>query len=143
MATKRAHSGAPWESLVGYCRAVRVGGHVYVTGTAPVDDDGRTHAPGDAYAQTKRCLQIVEKALVDVGARIEHVVRTRLFVTNIALWEEYGRAHREVFEAHPPATTMVEVRSLIASDMLVEIEADAVRGRGDVLAEERSMGLQP
>ena len=97
-----------------------------MTGTAPVAEGGGVYAPGDAHAQAKRCLEIIERALVDVGASMADVVRTRLFVTDIAQWEAYGRAHREVFADHPPATTMVEVRALIDPDMLIEIEADAM-----------------
>jgi enamine deaminase RidA (YjgF/YER057c/UK114 family) len=122
---RRAFSGAPWESKVGYCRAVRGGSHVWVTGTAAVADDGTVFAPGDAYAQTRRCLEIIERALGEVGASITDVVRTRMFVTDISRWEEIGHAHGEVFAAHPPATTMVEVKALIDPEMLVEIEADA------------------
>ncbi len=123
---QRTFSGAPWESKVGYCRAIRAGDHIYVTGTAPVDKQGRTFAPGDAYAQTKRCLEIIQHALQDLDADLDCVVRTRMFVTDISRWEEYGSAHGEFFAEHPPATTMVEVRSLIDPEMLVEIEADAV-----------------
>ena len=126
MERKRAFSGAPWEAQVGYCRAVRAGNHVYVTGTAPVGDDGTVFAPGDAYAQATRCFEIIQKALADVGAGLEDVVRTRMFVTDISRWKEYGKAHAEFFKDHPPATTMVEVRSLIDPQMLIEIEADAV-----------------
>jgi isochorismate pyruvate lyase len=122
----RAYSHAPWETEVGYCRAVRAGDHIYVTGTAPVADDGGVFAPGDGYAQARRCLEIIRKALNDLGAGLEHVVRTRMFVTDIKRWPEFGRAHREFFATHPPATTMVEVRALIHPDMLIEIEADAV-----------------
>ena len=131
MTRQRAFSGAPWESVVGYCRAVRDGDLVFVTGTAPVGEDGGVHAPGDAYEQTRRCLEIVQRALAELDATAADVVRTRLFVTDISRWEEYGRAHREVFGTHPPATTMVEVAGLIDPQMLVEIEADAVvRGAG-------------
>ena len=126
MSFRRAYSGAPWERKVGYCRALRAGDLVFVTGTAPVDEDGSVHAPGDAYAQAQRCLEIVESALVDLGADRTRVVRTRMFVTDIARWHDIGRAHREFFGEHRPATTMVEVRSLIDPAMLVEIEADAV-----------------
>ena len=122
----RTFSDAPWESKVGYCRALRAGDHVYVTGTAPLDDQGRTFAPGDAYAQARRCLEIIEKALQDLGADRSHVVRTRMLVTDIARWEDFGRAHREFFADHPPATSMVEVRRLIDPEMLIEVEADAV-----------------
>lgn len=123
---KRAFSNAPWESKVGYCRAVRVGDQVFVTGCAPVGPDGEVVGIGDAYTQARRCLQIIEQALLDVGASLKHVVRTRFFVTDITRWEEFGRAHREALGEFPPATTMVEVRRLIHPDMLVEIEADAV-----------------
>ncbi|CAN5128931.1 RidA family protein [soil metagenome] len=111
---------------MGYCRAVRAGQHVYVTGTAPVGEDGKVVAPGDGYLQAKRCLEIIGRALTDLGAGFESVVRTRMFVTDISLWPSFGRAHREVFGDHPPATTMVEIRGLIDPDMLIEIEADAV-----------------
>jgi enamine deaminase RidA (YjgF/YER057c/UK114 family) len=123
---QRSFSGAPWESHVGYCRALRVGDRVFVTGTAPVASGGGVHAPGDGYAQARRCLEIIAGALAEVGASIEHVTRTRMFVTDIERWEEYGQAHSEVFKDHPPTTTMVEVRRLIHPDMLIEIEADAV-----------------
>ncbi len=128
MSIRRVHTGAPWEAQVGYCRAVRVGNQVVVGGTAPVAVGGGTHAPGDAYAQARRCLDIVVQALAELGAAPRHVVRTRMFVTDIARWAEYGRAHREVFGEHPPATSMIEVKALIAPDMLIEIEADAVVG---------------
>lgn len=120
------HTGAPWESIVGYCRAVRVGSHVAVTGTASVGENGKVVGVGDAYAQTRRCLEIIEKALKDAGASIEDVVRTRIYVTDIGQWELVGRAHGEVFGEVYPATTMVEVSALIDPDMLVEIEADAI-----------------
>jgi enamine deaminase RidA (YjgF/YER057c/UK114 family) len=120
------HTGAPWEAIVGYCRAVRVGSHVAVTGTAAVGEDGEVIGVGDAYTQTKRCLEIIETALKDAGAALEDVVRTRIFVTNISQWEAVGRAHGEMFGEIFPATTMVEVSALIDPDMLVEIEADAI-----------------
>lgn len=123
---KRSFTNTPWEKRVGYCRAVRAGDHVFVTGCAPVDDEGRTHAPGNPYAQAKRCFEIIAKALEDVGASTAHVTRTRMFVTDIDMWEEFGRAHAEVFAETPPATTMVEVSRLIDPDMLIEIEADAI-----------------
>ena len=129
MEFERVFSGAPWEGRVGYCRALRAGELIFVTGTAPVAEGGGVHAPGDAYAQTRRCLEIIDRALRGLGADLSAVVRTRLFVTDIARWEEYGRAHREAFGEHPPATSMVEVRSLIDPAMLIEIEADAVAPR--------------
>ncbi len=128
MEFQRTFSGAPWESKVGYCRALRAGNHVFVTGTAPVADDGSTFAPGDAYAQAKRCFEIVERSIAPLGATMKEVVRTRMFVTDISQWEAFGRAHVEVFADHPPCTTMVEVNALIDPDMLVEIEVDAIIG---------------
>ncbi len=126
MVFERTFSGAPWEGSVGYCRALKAGNHIYVTGTAPVGDDGAVFAPGDAYAQARRCLDIIRRALDNLGADTSSIVRTRMFVTDIARWEEYGRAHGEFFAEHPPATTMVEVGRLIEPEMLIEIEADAV-----------------
>lgn len=120
------HTGAPWESIVGYCRAVRVGSHVAVTGTAAVGENGEVVGVGDANAQTRRCLEIIERALKDAGASLADVVRTRIYVTDISQWEAVGRAHGEVFGEVYPATTMVEVSALIDPDMLVEIEADAI-----------------
>ncbi len=119
-------TGAPWEKTVGYCRAVRVGAHVAVSGTAPVGDDGEVVGVGDAYAQARRCIEIIERALRDAGAGLEHVVRTRMFVTDISQWEAIGKAHGEAFGEIRPATSMVEVRALIDPAMLVEIEADAI-----------------
>ncbi len=123
---ERVWSGSPWEAEVGYCRAVRVGNLVSVSGTAPVARDGKTAAPGDAYAQTVRCLEIAREALEGLGAAMSDVVRTRMFVTDISRWKDYGRAHGEAFRDFPPATSMVEVRALIAPDMLIEVELDAV-----------------
>ncbi len=123
--SQRIYSGAPWESKVGYCRAIKAGKHIYITGTAAVDDEGKTVAPGNAYKQTRRCLEIIDNALKELGATVSHVVRTRMFVTDISRWEEYGQAHQEAFKDHPPATTMVEVKALINPDMLIEVEADA------------------
>ena len=126
MKIKRAFSGAPWESKIGYCRAVRAGDHIYVTGTAPIDEKGGVFAPGDAYAQAARCFEIIGRALAELGADLGCVVRTRMFVTDISRWEDYGRAHHEAFADSPPATTLVEVSSLIDREMLIEVEADAV-----------------
>jgi len=119
-------TGAPWESIVGYCRAVRVGSHVAVSGTAPVGDAGQVVGVGDAYAQAKRCIAIIERALNEAGSGLGDVVRTRIFVTDISQWEAIGRAHGEAFADIRPATAMVEVSRLIDPDMLVEIEADAI-----------------
>jgi isochorismate pyruvate lyase len=127
MATRmNIHSGAPWESVAGYCRAVRVGSHIMVSGTAPVAADGEVVGVGDVYAQTKRCIEIIVDALEEAGAGLEDVVRTRMFVTDIEQWAEVARAHREAFGSVSPATTMVEVSRLIDPTMLVEIEADAL-----------------
>jgi len=119
-------SGAPWEGIVGYSRAVRLGGHVMVSGTAPVGDDGQVVATGDAYLQAKRCIEIIAEALGRAGAGLDDVVRTRMYVTDIGLWEDVAKAHQEAFGAVAPATTMVEVTALIDPAMLVEIEADAL-----------------
>lgn len=132
MTQRRVFSGAEWESKVGYCRAVAVGPHVYIGGTAPVRPGGGTHAPGDAYAQTRRCFEIIEAALKELGGGFSDVVRTRMYVTDISRWPEIGRAHAECLGAAPPAATMVEVRRLIAEDMLVEIEVDAYLGGAGV-----------
>jgi isochorismate pyruvate lyase len=127
MEFRRVYSKAQWEEKVGYCRALKAGNSIYVTGTAPVDESGKgVHAPGDAYAQAKRCLELIERALVQLGASRKNVVRTRMFVTDISRWAEYGRAHAEFFGADKPATTMVEVQAVIAPKMLIEIEADAI-----------------
>lgn len=123
---KIVRTGAPWETLVGYSRAVRIGNQVAVSGTAPVGENGETVAVGDPYAQTKRCIEIIDKALQEAGASLEDVVRTRIFVTDISHWEAIGRAHGEAFADITPATAMVEVSGLIDPDMLVEIEADAI-----------------
>jgi len=124
---QRVSSHAVWEAEVGYCRAIRAGDLVFVTGTAPVDDSGRaTHAPGDAEAQAARCLELIERALAGFGLDRTRIARTRMFVTDISRWREFGRAHAAFFGDHRPATSMVEVRALIVPDMLIEIEADAV-----------------
>lgn len=123
---RNIRSGAPWESRAGYSRAVRVGDRVFVSGTAPVAEDGSVAAVGDPYRQACRCIEIIQRALEDAGAGLEHVVRTRMFVTDISQWESIARAHHEAFGEVMPATSMVEVAKLIHPDMLVEIEADAL-----------------
>ena len=123
---KNIHSGAPWENEVGYCRAVRIGSHIMVSGTAPVGPNGELVGEGDAYAQAHRCIEIIAGALDEAGASLRDVVRTRMYVTDIELWPEFARAHRESFGDVLPATTMVEVSRLIGAGMLIEIEADAV-----------------
>lgn len=124
----RVCSGAPWEARIGYCRAVRAGPHIWVSGSAPVRADGQVYGRGDPERQAQRCIAVIGQALAHVGAGLEHVVRTRMFVTDIALWEAFGRAHQAAFGDNPPAASMVEVKALIDPDMLIEIEADAFVG---------------
>lgn len=122
----RAFSGAPWEKQVGYCRAIRSGNQIFVAGTVSMTKAGEVFAPGDGYAQAKRCFEIIDQSLQELGADLTCVVRTRMFVTSIDRWAEFGQAHREVFAGHPPATTIVEVQHLIDPALLIEIEADAI-----------------
>ncbi|HLU24687.1 MAG TPA: RidA family protein [Longimicrobiales bacterium] len=119
-------TSAPWASVVGYSRAVRVGNVIHVAGTAPIDDAGRVVAPGDPYLQARRCLEIIIGVLREAGAGPEHVVRTRIYVTAAEHWEGVGRAHGEVFRDVRPATTLVVVAGLVDPDMVVEIEAEAI-----------------
>jgi len=119
-------SGAPWEPLVGYSRAVRTGSFIAVSGTAAVGPDGEVVGVGDAYVQTQRCIEIISAALKEAGAGLEQVIRTRMFVTDIEQWPDIARAHQEAFGDIAPATSMVEVSRLIGPEMLIEIEADAI-----------------
>jgi enamine deaminase RidA (YjgF/YER057c/UK114 family) len=122
---QRISSGAKWEPIIGYSRAVKVGNRIYVTGTTAVGDDGEIVGGNDAYEQAKQCIRNIEKALQRLDAGLEHIVRTRMFVTDISRWQEFGRAHGEFFRDIMPATTMVEVKALIDPKMLIEIEAEA------------------
>jgi enamine deaminase RidA (YjgF/YER057c/UK114 family) len=119
-------SGAPWEATVGYSRAVRVGNRIEVAGTTALDESGHVVGEGDPYLQAKHALEIIGRALKEAGGGFENVIRTRIFVTDIARWEAVGRAHGEVFRDIRPASTLVQVASLVRPDLLVEIEATAV-----------------
>ena len=126
MSRKLVSSGSYLEPVIGFSRAVRVGNIVVVGGTAPIKAEGGTAAIGDVYGQTRRCLEIVAKAFTDAGARLEDVTRTRIILTDIALWKDAARAHAEVFGVIRPVTTLMQVTAFVDPDWLVEIEAEAV-----------------
>jgi enamine deaminase RidA (YjgF/YER057c/UK114 family) len=119
-------SGTKWENIVGYSRVVRIGNVIYVSGTVASDENGEIVGKNDAYEQTSFIIQKIEKYLLQAGATLKDVVRTRMFVTQIARWEEYGRAHGEYFQDIKPVTSMIEVKGLIGDDYLIEIEAEAI-----------------
>ena len=126
MTAQRAFSGSPYEKSIGFCRAVRVGNQITVAGTAPIAPNGSTAAPGDAYGQAKRCLEIIAQAIEELGGKMSDVVRTRMYLTDASAEDGVGRAHGEVFSDIQPAATMVFVAGLCRDDWLVEIEADCL-----------------
>jgi enamine deaminase RidA (YjgF/YER057c/UK114 family) len=125
MSVQRISTGAIWEKKVGYCRALRTGNFVFVSGTAPVKD-GQVVAPGDAYQQARRCFEIVKESLEKLDCPLSAVVRTRMFVTDVSRWEDYGRAHQEFFGDFPPTTAMLGIHTLVDPAMMIEVEVDAI-----------------
>ncbi|MBD3258232.1 RidA family protein [candidate division GN15 bacterium] len=128
MPRKNISSGSPYEKPIGFCRAVRIGNTIAVSGTGPIAPDGSTAASNDAYGQAKRCLEIIKAAIEEAGGKLTDVIRTRMFVTDVKVWEEVAKAHGEYFGDIQPASTMVVVSGLVRDDWLVEIEADALVG---------------
>ena len=126
MKRKNISSGSPFEIPIGFSRAVRIGGIIAVAGTAPIGPDGSTSHPNDLYNQTKRCLEIMEKAISDAGGQLENVIRTRIYLKDISEWEKAAKAHGEYFSEIRPACTFIEVKGLINKEWLVETEADCV-----------------
>ncbi len=125
MSVQRISTGGIWEKKVGYCRALRTGNFVFVSGTAPVKD-GQVVAPGDAYLQARRCFEIVKESLEKLDCPLSAVVRTRMFVTDVSRWEDYGRAHQEFFGDFPPTTAMLGIGALVDPEMMIEVEVDAI-----------------
>ena len=123
---ERVFTRAPWEKTNGYCRAIKVGSQIFISGTAPIGEDGKVVAPHDPYRQAIRCFDIIAQSLADLDCPLTKVIRTRMFVTDITLWEHFGKAHQEYFGEHPPVTSMIEVRGLIDPAMLIEVEAEAI-----------------
>jgi enamine deaminase RidA (YjgF/YER057c/UK114 family) len=119
-------SGSPYEKPIGFSRAVRIGNIIAVAGTAPIANDGATAYPNDLYNQTKKCIEIIKKAVIDAGGQMENVIRTRIFLRNISDWEKAAKAHGEYFSEIRPACTFVEIKGFINNDWLVEIEVDCV-----------------
>ena len=126
----RVSSGSPYEDQIGFSRAVRIGNVLAVSGTAPIGPDGSTAAPGDAYGQTKRCLEIIQQAIEDGGGQLEDVIRTRISITDASVQGDVGRAHAEYFGKVKPAATMVVVKGLVRDDWLVELEAECIVASG-------------
>ncbi len=126
VSTQRVWSGSPWEPIAGFCRAVRVGDRIWVAGTAPFAPDGSVACPGDPAGQAARCLEIIGEALAGLGAGLQHVVATRMYVTDISRATEVAEAHRRAFGSHPPAATLVRAAGLVHPGLMVEIEAEAV-----------------